>query len=35
MALQVEIAHKIITSLRKGEIQGPVSGKKFDKVIVS
>jgi len=33
MALQVEIAHKIITGLRKGEIQGPVSGKKFDKVI--
>jgi pimeloyl-ACP methyl ester carboxylesterase len=35
MALQAEIAHKIITMLRSGQVQGPVNGKKFSKVIVS
>lgn len=34
MALQAEIAHKIITRLRTGTIQDPVNGKKFTKVIV-
>lgn len=33
MSLQAEIAHKIITGLRAGTIQGPVAGKKFTKVI--
>lgn len=35
MALQTEIAYKIISMLRSGQVNGPVGGKSFDKVIVS
>ena len=31
--LQVEVIHQIITMLREGNVPGPVSGKKFSKVI--
>ncbi|EME47137.1 hypothetical protein DOTSEDRAFT_165945 [Dothistroma septosporum NZE10] len=33
MALQAQIAHQIIQMLRDGQVQGPVAGKKFNKVI--